>query len=110
MSIVVNNLSYVLQDGTSIINHISFAISSKTKCALVGANGCGKSSLINLIYGNLAPSEGDVSLGDTPYLVPQHYGQYNDFTVGQVLGVNDKLIALESILSGDSSDAAFETL
>ncbi len=36
MSIVVNNLSYVLQDGTSIINHISFAISSKTKCALVG--------------------------------------------------------------------------
>ena len=110
MIIVVNNLSYVLQDGTSIINHISFAISSKTKCALVGANGCGKSSLINLIYGNLAPSEGDVSLGDTPYLVPQHYGQYNDFTVGQVLGVNDKLIALESILSGDSSDAAFETL
>lgn len=60
MGIIVNNLSYVLQDGTTILNHISFSISSKTKCALIGANGCGKSTLINILHGILAPTEGDV--------------------------------------------------
>lgn len=110
MGIIVNNLSYVLQDGTTILNHISFSISSKTKCALIGANGCGKSTLINILHGILAPTEGDISLSDTPYLVPQHYGQYNDYTVGEALGIQYKLTALKSILSGDSSNEAFEIL
>ncbi len=110
MSIAVSNLSYVLQDGTSIFNHISFHIGAKTKCALVGANGCGKSSLVNLLYGNLVPADGDVALGGSPYLVPQHHGQYNHFTVGEVLGIHEKLRVLKSILSGDSSDEAFDIL
>lgn len=110
MSIVVSNLSYVFQDGTSIISNINFSINSKTKCALIGANGCGKSSLINLLAGNIMPTEGSISMDDSPYLVPQHYGQYNDFTVSETLGVNSKMTALAAILSGDSSEINYEII
>ena len=110
MNIVVNNLSYVLPDGISVFSNISFAIFSRSKCALVGANGCGKSSLLNILAGQIKPTEGEMSFGDIPYLVPQHYGQFNHMTVGEVLGVSDKIEALQAILSGDSSESSFDIL
>ena len=110
MNIVVNNLSYVLPDGISVFSNISFAIVSRSKCALVGVNGCGKSSLLNILAGQIKPTEGEMSFGDIPYLVPQHYGQFNHMTVGEVLGVSDKIEALQAILSGDSSESCFDIL
>ena len=110
MNIVVNNLSYVLPDGISVFSNISFAIVSRSKCALVGVNGCGKSSLLNILAGQIKPTEGEMSFGDIPYLVPQHYGQFNHMTVGEVLGVSDKIEALQVILSGDSSESCFDIL
>ena len=103
-------MSYCLPDGKFIFKNISFSISPKSKCALVGANGCGKSSLISMLAGKATSAEGDITLGNTPYIVPQHFGQYNELTVGEVLGISDKLSALHSILSGNYSEKDFEIL
>ncbi len=110
MNIIVNNLSYVLSDGTSIFNDISFSIAPKSKCAFVGANGCGKSSLMNILSGSITPAKGEIFLGDKPYMVPQHYGQFNLMTVAEVLDIKNKLDALHSIISGNTSENNFDTL
>jgi len=50
-----------LSIGNKIIaDKISFSIPSKTKVALVGLNGAGKSSLIKLLIGELKADEGDI--------------------------------------------------
>jgi ATPase subunit of ABC transporter with duplicated ATPase domains len=41
------------------------------KVAVIGRNGVGKSSLLNIIKGHLQPNTGKVSLRAKPYLVPQ---------------------------------------
>ncbi|WP_300965765.1 ABC-F family ATP-binding cassette domain-containing protein [uncultured Muribaculum sp.] len=110
MNIIVNNLSYVLSDGTYIFNDISFSIAPKSKCAFVGANGCGKSSLMNILSGSITPAKGEIFLSDKPYMVPQHYGQFNLMTVAEVLDIKNKLDALHSIISGNTSENNFDTL
>ncbi|WP_353505847.1 ATP-binding cassette domain-containing protein [Duncaniella freteri] len=65
MNIVVNNLCHIFPDGTSIFSDVSFSIEAKSKCALVGANGCGKSLLMSILSGREKPAGGEVFLGDS---------------------------------------------
>ncbi len=44
----------------SLFNNITFGINQGQKVALVGKNGCGKSSLLRIIAGTEAPDEGKV--------------------------------------------------
>lgn len=110
MNIVVNNLCHIFPDGTSIFSDVSFSIEAKSKCALVGANGCGKSLLMSILSGREKPAGGEVFLGDSPYLVPQHFAQFNSMTVAEVLRVKDKIEALNAILSGDAEETDFSIL
>lgn len=47
-----------------LFRHINFGISKGDKFVLVGNNGVGKSTLLNLLSGNMAPDEGEVSYRD----------------------------------------------
>ena len=52
---------------------ISLAFARGARHALIGPNGAGKTTLINLLTGALAPSSGDVFLGDDRITdLPQH--------------------------------------
>ena len=52
---------------------ISLAFARGARHALIGPNGSGKTTLINLLTGALAPSSGDVFLGDDRITdLPQH--------------------------------------
>lgn len=110
MSIIASNISYALADGTVLLSHVSFSISPGAKCALVGPNGSGKSTLMAVLSGRLAPTEGTVQVEEGAYLVPQHFGQFNDLSVAEALGVDRKLLALHAILAGDATEEQFAAL
>lgn len=110
MSIVVNALSYSHPDHELLFQHLHLSVATGEKAALVGHNGSGKSTLLQLIAGKRMPSEGEISLSENPYYVPQHLGQYDEQTVAQVLDVDTKLRALRAILEGDVSTDTFAQL
>lgn len=103
MSLKVHGLSYIHPNKDILFQNISFSVSSGEKCAIVGNNGIGKSTLLSIIAGNTTAPTGSVSYDATPYMIPQHFGQFNDKTVAEALGVANKLKALSSILAGNAS-------
>jgi ATPase subunit of ABC transporter with duplicated ATPase domains len=103
MPISIENVSYVHADKEQLFSGISFAVSEGDKIALVGDNGSGKSTLLRIMAGVLQPSSGEVVAAAKPYYIPQHFGQFDDMSVAQALGIADKLKALHAILGGDAS-------
>ncbi|KIE42697.1 MULTISPECIES: energy-coupling factor ABC transporter ATP-binding protein [Geobacter] len=62
----VRDLCHCYPDGTEALRGISFRIHHGESVAVVGANGAGKSTLLLHLNGYLAPTRGDVRVGDTP--------------------------------------------
>lgn len=61
--IQVNNLSFAYNDDEPyIIDNLSFHIKDKESVAIVGATGCGKSTLMSLLMGELTPKSGDIKI------------------------------------------------
>jgi ATPase subunit of ABC transporter with duplicated ATPase domains len=89
---------------------INFSISKGQKIALIGDNGSGKSTLLEILAGRLAPASGNVASTSKPFYIPQHFGQYDDLTVAQALGIERKMEALQAILNGDASLENFTQL
>ncbi|WP_188810141.1 ABC-F family ATP-binding cassette domain-containing protein [Hymenobacter cavernae] len=110
MSIVVNALSYRHPDGEVLFQNLHLVVARGGKASLVGHNGAGKSTLLQIIAGRIPPSVGEVALEEKPYYVPQHLGQYDDCSVAQVLGIDQKLGALQAILAGDAAPEYFAQL
>ena len=57
----VQKLSCVLPDGRVLFDEVSFRVGDGAKTALVGANGTGKTTLLKMIAGDLAPAAGGVA-------------------------------------------------
>merc|ERR1719347_1893335 len=59
--VMVQNVSFRYNENTPFIyKNLEFGMDLDTRVALVGPNGAGKSPLLNLIYGDLIPTEGMV--------------------------------------------------
>lgn len=110
MSIIIRDLSYVHSDKEILFQHLNLVINPGDKMALTGNNGCGKSTLMRIIAGDLSATTGTVSHPEHLYYVPQHFGQYDDRTIAQALRIDGKLEALHAILNGDVSEKHFTTL
>lgn len=110
MSIIIRDLSYVHSDKEVLFQHLNLIINPGDKIALTGNNGCGKSTLMRIIAGDLSATTGTVSHPEHLYYVPQHFGQYDDRTIAQALRIDGKLKALHAILNGDVSEKHFTTL
>lgn len=110
MSIVINSLAYQHPDREGLFQHISLAVGNGQKASLVGNNGVGKSTVLQLIAGRLPLTAGEIVVAQAPYYVPQHLGQYDELSVAQALGVAGKLQALRAILDGDASPQQFTCL
>ena len=110
MSFIIKDLSYIHADKEILFSHLHLSINSGDKIALTGNNGCGKSTLMRILAGDLSPSSGTVLRPEHLYYVPQHFGQYDRQTIAQALGISHKLSALHAILSGDATEKHFNTL
>ena len=100
----LQGVAYAHPNRDVLFADINLSIQKQDKVALIGNNGTGKSTLLKILAGLLTPSEGMVKSGSKPYYIPQIFGQFNDFTVAQALGIEDKLWALKEILSGNVTD------
>jgi ATP-binding cassette subfamily F protein 3 len=87
--ITLRNLS--LQRGTKLLfDQVNITLNAGQKVGLIGANGCGKSSLFVLLLGELHPDAGDVEL--PPHLTIAH--------VAQEISADSKP-AIDFVLDGD---------
>lgn len=64
--IVFDAVGYTYPDGSAALSGASFAIRPGTVTALVGKSGAGKSTVINLLTGLVAPTTGEIRFGETP--------------------------------------------
>lgn len=63
-SIEVENLSFRYADGEPwVLKALSLRIEAGESVAIVGASGCGKTTLVKLLLGLLKPSEGSIRIG-----------------------------------------------
>lgn len=58
-AISINNLSFSF-GVKNILKNVSFSLEENDKMGIIGVNGCGKSTLMSLILGELEPDEGSI--------------------------------------------------
>lgn len=78
-TIEINNVS-MSYDGKKYIDDFSYIILRDDRVGIIGHNGCGKSTLMNIITGRLKPESGFVEIGDTVNIgvFAQENGEMNE--------------------------------
>jgi len=108
--LILQNIAYQHPNKELLFDNIHINLRDNEKVALIGNNGVGKSTLLKIIAGTLQPSEGQLTVHDPPFYVPQLSGQYNHLTIAEALGISAKLHALKAILQGDVTETNMELL
>lgn len=103
-------MSFGFPAGNLFFNSITLTIPSRTKSALAGSNGMGKSTLLKILAGEIEPLEGSITIQNEIFYVPQMFGNFDDFTIAECLKIDKKLDALQKITDGEVDEAYFETL
>ena len=90
MAIDVSRLSFSFPDGTTPFSDLSFKAPSGKVTAVVGPNGVGKSTLLQVVAGQLEPTEGVVSATGSVAYMPQNPGfdDAGSSTVGDALALS----------------------
>ncbi|MBI5888455.1 MAG: ATP-binding cassette domain-containing protein [Deltaproteobacteria bacterium] len=92
----VDNISFAYPGGDTLIDRLSLSVGKKDRIAVIGKNGKGKTTLLNLIAGELSPSSGSVSSSEGMSLAC--FGQTNierlsfkNTVEEEILGANHEL-------------------
>src|SRR5205807_8879302 len=97
-----------VRGGREVFSGLDFEACSGEALAVIGANGSGKTSLLRMIAGLLAPTEGSISLeGGEPELTlseQAHYLGHRD-ALKPALSVIENLAFWRDFLGGEASDA-----
>jgi ATPase subunit of ABC transporter with duplicated ATPase domains len=72
--IEVNGVAYAHPGGNELFHDVSFRVPDGRHAALIGPNGVGKTTLLNLIAGAERPTEGSVASDGSVQLMPQAIG------------------------------------
>lgn len=62
--IEIHNISKSF-DNRNVINNLEYAVSRVDRIGIIGKNGMGKSTLINILNGKLNPDSGHIEIGET---------------------------------------------
>ena len=71
----IENLSFAYEKGKNLISNLSLEIFKGDKIAVIGPNGRGKTTLLNLLASELQPTQGEISLN--PNVKINYFGQTN---------------------------------
>ena len=84
VAIEVQSVSFSYPDGTTPIENVSFRVPTGSVTALVGPNGVGKTTMLELIAGHKALGEGHVR-SDTEIAYMRQNPGFDDLTSATVL-------------------------
>lgn len=110
MQIITEDISYTTPSGKTILKKINLSLPERETAALVGDNGSGKSTLLCILTGHLSPDNGSVRIIDHWWTIPQHFGQFDFYTIAQVLQIDRKIEALHAIEQGSTETPHFDMI
>jgi heme exporter protein A len=97
-----------IRGGRDVFSGLDFEVLRGEALAVTGPNGAGKTSLLRLIAGFLAPSDGSIDLagGDAELTLSEqaHYLGHRD-ALKPSLGVSENLAFWRDFLGGEAADA-----
>ena len=86
------------------------AVFSAPLTGLIGDNGCGQSTLMRLILGDLVPDSGSLAAPARMAYLPQDLGLDREQTLAELCGISEILWALQAVESGEYSPELYETI
>jgi iron complex transport system ATP-binding protein len=96
-------VGFAYGNGPPVIRGISLGVPAGKLCAVIGANGCGKSTLVRLFAGLLAPGQGEILLGGARLReIPRRQAARQVAYVPQASNLAFPFTALEVVLTGRS--------
>ena len=101
-SITLSKLSWSTPDGQSLFTDLDLSFTAE-RTGLVGRNGVGKTTLIKLITGELAPRSGSISISGTIGTLRQSVQVDPDDTVATLFESEQALALLRRAESGQAS-------
>lgn len=108
--LLLQGVSYHHPNKEILFKQINLAIQPDTKLAIVGNNGTGKSTLLQLMAGRFSPVTGSVIPTARVYYIAQIVAIEESTTVAELLNLHEKYAALKAILNGDTSERQFNVL
>ena len=100
-SIALSSLSWSTPDGRPLLSNLDLSFSAE-RTGLVGRNGVGKTTLLKLVSGDLAPQWGRVSVNGTLGVLRQAVQVGVDETVADLFGVREAMALLARAEKGDA--------
>lgn len=97
--LTLQDISYSAADGRNLFQSINVSIGT-SRIGLIGRNGVGKSTLLRLMSGALAPKAGTISRHGTIGMMRQVVQTADDETLADLFGVSVALARLDRITSG----------
>ena len=86
------------------------AVFSAPLTGLIGDNGCGKTTLMRLILGDLTPDSGSLAVPERMAYLPQDLGLDREQTLAELCGISEILWALQAVESGEYSPELYDTI
>ncbi|HEY0996019.1 MAG TPA: ABC-F family ATP-binding cassette domain-containing protein [Gemmatimonadaceae bacterium] len=107
--LVAERVTYALPDGRALLHDLTLSF-GRERSGLIGPNGSGKTTLLRLLAGELAPSRGRVHRSGTIAVLPQEYRPPPGAPLAAVLGIHERLAALQRMDAGTASAADLDVI
>ena len=107
--ITLDHISYAHPSQPPLFEDLS-AVFSAPLTGLIGDNGCGKTTLMRLILGELTPDSGSLAAPERMAYLPQDLGLGREQTLAELCGIAETLQALQAAESGEYSPELYEVI
>ena len=107
--ITLDHISYAHPTQPPLFEDLS-AVFSAPLTGLIGDNGCGKTTLMRLILGDLTPDSGSLAAPEQMAYLPQDLGLGREQTLAELCGIAETLQALQAVESGEYSPELYEVI
>ena len=107
--ITLDHISYAHPTQPPLFADLS-AVFSAPLTGLIGDNGCGKTTLMRLILGDLTPDSGSLAVPEQMAYLPQDLGLGREQTLAELCGIAETLQALQAVESGVYSPELYEVI